>query len=430
MRTIPITLAAVDDVSIEAAHALHWRPVADRWPAGAPAPALRVATLAELALDPAPSAGGAVLALLHTEDAEALAPALADRLLERNIPALFLLADDAAIARLERLACEGVFLARIDDEPASNAATLRTLAQRQPAVDAAVQELAMNRRFSNGMRAQMERLSEELMLASFVQRDFLPKTLPAFGGLDFGVFFRPAGYVSGDIYDVIRLDEHHAGFFLADVIGHGVPAALLTMVIQKSLPTKEITGSTYRLVPPAEALTRLNIELIRQQGESARFASAVYGVIDVRDRSVTIAGAGHPPPLRFRASGETDKIETSGGLLGVFAEEVYQQTSFTLEPDDSLLLYTDGFETAFPDAGADAYGRRTPTTHYLSQFATLAADARSGLPLDAAMTDLAQRLDQQPGSLHQIDDLTAIALSCDPARTSPGPGARLDALAR
>lgn len=429
MRPIPVTLAALDEASIEASHALHWRPIADRWPASAPPPALRVTTFAELDADPSLALGSAALLLAHTEDAEAWLPRLKDRLLERNIPSLALLASPDAAARWAALSSESVLLATPDDDPTALAATLRTLAQRQPAIDAAAQELDMTRRFTNGMRSQMDRLSEELMLASFVQRDFLPKSLPAFGGLDFGVLFRPAGYVSGDIYDILRLDEHHAGFFLADVIGHGVPAALLTMVIQKSLPTKEITGSTYRIVPPAEALTRLNIELIRQQGESARFASAVYGVIDTRDRSVTIAGAGHPRPLCFRASGEVDSVETPGGLLGVFAEEVYGQASFTMAPDDALVLYTDGFETAFPDAGADAYGRRTPTTHYLSQFAQLAHDSRGGLDLETAMTDLAQRLDQQPGSLHQIDDLTAIALTCDPRRVR-APEARLDALAR
>ena len=79
----------------------------------------------------------------------------------------------------------------------------------------------------------MTRLDEELRLAAKLQQDFLPKQLPQVGPIHFHSLFRPAGYVSGDLYDVMRLDEKRVGFFPVDAVGHGMPAALLTMFIKR-----------------------------------------------------------------------------------------------------------------------------------------------------------------------------------------------------
>ena len=109
----------------------------------------------------------------------------------------------------------------------------------------------------------MNRLDEELRLAARLQRDFLPKSLPQLGDVRFHTLFRPAGYVSGDIYDVMRLDEQHVAFYIADAVGHGMPAALLTMFLKHALATKEIYGGGYRLLKPSESMARLNEALRR-----------------------------------------------------------------------------------------------------------------------------------------------------------------------
>lgn len=412
MSTRTITLIATD--SLEHAHADWWRPIADHWPVGAAPPSLQLLTLADALADASSVTGSIAVTILQRPDATA--SILADALAERGVPALFLFPtlDDRSAC----LNSDTVIVESSRANPVVLAANIRALLQRQNYVTSLMQEIGANRRSTTGLRGQMDRVHEELQLAAQVQRDFLPRALPNLSGADFGVLYRPAGYVSGDIYDVQRLDEHHVAFFLADAIGHGVPAALMTMVVCKSLPMKDIVGNSYRLVPPAEALTRLNIELIRRQGESPRFASAVYGLIDTRSGAVTLAGAGHPPPLRLRAGHEPERIMTDGGLLGVFAEEKYTQTSFTLAPDEMLILHSDGFETAFPDPAADAYGRRLPTTHYLEHFNTLAEDLVSTRSLGSAMSRLADRLDEQAGSLHQRDDLSALVLVATPTRAA------------
>ncbi len=412
MATRTITLIATD--SLEHAHADWWRPIADHWPAGAAPPSLQLLPLADALADGSTVTGSAAVAILPRADASATI--LADALAEEGIPALFLF--PTIDERASRLNSDTVIVESSSADPIVLAANIRALLQRQQFVSALLQELGANRRCTTGLRGQMDRVHEELQLAAQVQRDFLPRTLPTLRGAEFGVLYRPAGYVSGDIYDVQRLDEHHVAFFLADAIGHGVPAALMTMVVCKSLPMKDIVGNSYRLVPPGEALTRLNIELIRRQGESPRFASAVYGLIDTRSATVTIAGAGHPPPLRIRPGDPIERVHTEGGLLGVFAEETYDQVTFTLQPDEVLMLHSDGFETAFPDPAADNYGRRLPTTHYLDHFGAFANDLANSRNIALAMTRLADRLDEQTGSLHQRDDLTALALLANPVRAT------------
>src|SRR5579872_4687769 len=146
----------------------------------------------------------------------------------------------------------------------------------------------LNRR-DETLHFHMHRLDEELRLAARLQQDFLPKTLPQVGPIRFHTLFRPAGYVSGDMYDVMRLDEHRVGFYIADAVGHGMPAALLTMFIKHALVTKEIVANRYRLLAPREALSRLNQALIEQNLSQAAFATALYGTIDVHTLEVTLA---------------------------------------------------------------------------------------------------------------------------------------------
>ncbi len=148
----------------------------------------------------------------------------------------------------------------------------------------------------------MHRLDEELRLAARLQQDFLPKTLPQIGPIHFHTLYRPAGYVSGDLYDVARLDETHVCFYMADAVGHGMPAALLTMFIKNALVTKQITPGGYRLLDPGETLERLNASLVDQNLTHATFATAVYGTVNASTLVCRYAGAGHPPPLLMRTT--------------------------------------------------------------------------------------------------------------------------------
>src|SRR5665213_57558 len=212
--------------------------------------------------------------------------------------------------------------------------------------DALREELNSLRRRDETLNYYMHRLDEELRLAARLQQDFLPKILPQLGPVHFHTLFRPAGYVSGDLYDIMRLDEKHVGFYIADAVGHGMPAALLTMFIKHALVTKEISCNTYRRPAPGETLTKLNSSLIDQILSQAAFATALYGVIDVESLEVTIARAGHPNPLLVQTDGSIDTLGCEGPLLGIFPDEQFQDIKFQLRPGERVILYTDGVEVA------------------------------------------------------------------------------------
>jgi len=346
-----------------------------------------------------------------------------DAISEQRLPAVLMV--DHVEQATNRIGSEGFPICAMDEPVEKLAIRLHTLAERQITVDDLAGDLKLAQRHQGGLRSEIHRMEEELHLAATIQRDSLPKNIPEVDDVRFGVLFRPTGYVSGDIYDITRLDEHTVGFFLADAVGHGVPAALVTMVIMRSLHTKDINGNTYRIVPPSEVLDRLNQEMLQHRGLTGRFATAVYGTIDTQTHQVTLAVGGHPPPLLIHADGQAEPLEGTGGLLGVFPEEEYEETSFHLHPNERLLIYTDGFETAFPKSNADEFERRQPTERYLDTFGEV---FQPGLTNEQVVQRLAENLDHQVGSLHQIDDLTALCLSLSPTASVLRGGLRASGL--
>lgn len=247
-----------------------------------------------------------------------------------------------------------------------------------------------------------------MRLASQLQREFLPRELPELGGISFRAMFRPAGYVSGDIYDVQRVDEEHIAFFIADAVGHGVPAALLTMYIKSALHVKEVVpGSTsrYEIVSPDKVLQRLNVNMCRQEGGKVRFATACFGVINCETMKMTISRAGHPLPMLFRANDDFETVDPEGPLLGVFPEAEFQNVDVQLAPGDRMLLYSDGFELAFDKKQGIEYEDRLKELAHGS--------------MDQAIAGMSKLLDRQAGSLHQEDDLTLLLIGAeDPVQIS------------
>lgn len=306
---------------------------------------------------------------------------------------------------------EGIVACPPGTAPEEACVLLQTLLSQAPAIAAMRREIKVLTVQHQGLCSQIGKLDEELRMAAQFQREFLPNELPDIDPISFHVLYRPAGYVSGDIYDVQRLDEHHIGFFVADAVGHGVPAALMTVYIKRSLRGKRIDPTApngYALLSPAQALAQLNADMISTQNGKVRFATACYGVLDLRTMQLTMARAGHPFPMLLR--GEDDHVETvepEGGLLGVFEDEIYDETTVDLKPGDRLLIYSDGFECAFPDDEVTKDGkRRVANENYAKEF----LDLGNGDPA-AAIQRLEDKLDGQAGSLNQKDDLTVLCLA-------------------
>ena len=259
-------------------------------------------------------------------------------------------------------------------------------------------ELALLGRVVDSMRNELEERNEELQLAALVQRDFLPLPLPPLHGVRVATFYRPLAQVSGDVYHLEQLDEDRVSIFLADAVGHGIPAALLGMAICRTLEIRDRTNGTARLLGPSETLDRANRRLVEHQRATTRFATAISGVLDCRTRRLRLAIAGHPPAILLRPGCAPKPIACDGGVLGIFPDEHYEEVEIDLLPNDRLLFYSDGFEQAFTDGAA---------ARHIEEFAKLGGI----LDADQLVEEVASRIDHEHGSLHQADDLTLLCVS-------------------
>jgi sigma-B regulation protein RsbU (phosphoserine phosphatase) len=200
-------------------------------------------------------------------------------------------------------------------------------------------------RINKRLQLAYRHLDEELELARRIQQSFLPQELPELPGVRFAVHYRPCGRVGGDFYDLLRLDEQHVALYVADAMGHGVPASLLTIFLKKGVRPKEIAGQQYRLLPPGEVLEHLNRELLEHGLAENPFITMTYVLLNFRTGRLSFARAGHPHPLYVPRAGEPHCWEVHGSLLGVY-ETHFLTESHDLSPGDKLLLYTDGVDAA------------------------------------------------------------------------------------
>ena len=291
-----------------------------------------------------------------------------------------------------------------DDAPAGEiAARLIAAVELAPALRALRQELSAVRDQKTGSDRLIEEMGEEMRLAARLQRDFLPRRLPEVGLARFGVLYRPATWVSGDIYDIIRLDETHIGFYVADVVGHGMPAALLTMFIKKALQTKRILGASYEIVPPEVAMAELNTDICDQNLSSCQFCTAAYAILEVPTLTLTYSRAGHPEPIRVRrdGSGVAERLGARGGLLGIFPDEQFPSQRVQLASGDRVLFYSDGLE----DALRPPQGQRQPLEQLLGQ--------QMLRPRDEMLLRLSDRMDANRGQSPLTDDVTLLVLDIE-----------------
>ncbi len=261
--------------------------------------------------------------------------------------------------------------------------------------DRLAQTTAEVHRLNRRLRQVHAQIGAEMELARRIQMSFLPRELPEVAGTRFAVQYTLCGRVGGDFYDIFRLDESHVGLYVADAMGHGVPASLLTVFVKKGVRPKDVSGREYRLVPPGEVLGRLNRELVEQAMPDHPFLTMVYALYDHREQTVTFARAGHPNPLHVPRDGEPALWQVEGSLLGVF-DTTFPVQSRRIGPGDKVLLYSDGIDGA-------CFGGRPPGGESL-----LACAARHRqLPIQEFVAALGRDLF---GRGSQPDDLTLLGL--------------------
>lgn len=203
------------------------------------------------------------------------------------------------------------------------------------------------------LRQWEQTMSEEMMLAREVQQRFLPRESPFPRHLRYANMYQPCAQVSGDLAEIFRVNEKTVGFYMTDVSGHGVSAALITAILrgiverhhQNGLTTQ--TGSERRTLGDPETLRRFMRELNNTLSRTlmpGRYATFLLGVLDVTSGRLMMANAGHLSPLVWRRrTGELRPIEVPCNLaLGFVPDWNYELVEDRIEPGDKIILYTDG----------------------------------------------------------------------------------------
>jgi serine phosphatase RsbU (regulator of sigma subunit) len=238
-------------------------------------------------------------------------------------------------------------------------------------------------------KAQIER---ELKIAGEIQRMLVPSRQRSMATIDAAGTTIPCRAIGGDFFDLYDLPDGGFGFAVADISGKGVPAALLAAALQGAFAAHATASAS-----PADAITVGNTVLYgRFEG---KFATMFYGVVEP-DGAFAYCNAGHNPPLLIRASGEMSKLETGGCVLGLFADNHYEEGRLALQPGDLLLLFSDGLPEASNGAGDEFGDERIEAL--LKRHATLAPPEL----LDRILQDVAQFVADAPAR----DDLTIFVL--------------------
>jgi phosphoserine phosphatase RsbU/P len=247
--------------------------------------------------------------------------------------------------------------------------------------------------------ALVDNLTEQLRLAGLVQQDFLPTQLPNSEKVKWASVFLPAEWVSGDIYNAVRIDEKHIGFYVADVVGHGMPAALLTIFLKQALVMRTTVDNTYHIYSPAEVMKNLNKRMATQKLSGYQFATCCYCLLNTETMEMTFARAGHPYPVLLRKGQEPKQLEVRGSLLGVFKEAEYFEDKIQLQQGDKILLYSDGAEP-FIGNYDDLTG-----FHFMKEFMEL-----KDLQIIEMMDRFNMMAQNQNIDPSEVDDITALGL--------------------
>jgi sigma-B regulation protein RsbU (phosphoserine phosphatase) len=239
-------------------------------------------------------------------------------------------------------------------------------------------------------------IQKELEVARRIQLSILPGAFPESDSFRVAARYVPMTSVAGDFYDFLVADDAQAGLLIADVSGHGVPAALIASMVKVAATSQRTMAGD-----PARLLAGMNTVLCGNTQN--QFVTAAYVHLDAASRTLRYSAAGHPPMLLLRNGNVTEIVE-NGLMLAAFEFATYKNAAYPLEPGDRLLLYTDGLIEA-ANANGDFFGQDALSA-LLRQTA--------GLPLSGALDQIISAV--QRWAAAQNDDLTVLICDYAPSR--------------
>jgi sigma-B regulation protein RsbU (phosphoserine phosphatase) len=242
--------------------------------------------------------------------------------------------------------------------------------------------MTLQKTLEEDLKTHNRQMESELELAKSLQQTFLPQSYPEIsinegGGtrsLRFAHLYKPSFTLGGDFLSVLQAGEHKVAVLLCDVMGHGVRAALVTAMLRAI--TSELQGIADS---PAKFLSQMNRLLAESLsgGNQLLFATAFYGVVDLKAMTVTYVNAGSNCVMLARGiSGIVSKLDREhdcGPALGFFPDHVYEAHQLDLQPGDEVIAYTDGIVEA--SDGQSAYGE-SRMSHFISEYFKMKPDQR------------------------------------------------------
>ena len=254
----------------------------------------------------------------------------------------------------------------------------------------------VNKHVESGRTQRRNRRRQQLEMqdAVAVQRRLLPRDLPSFPGLSIAGECRPAGDMGGDYFDVFSMGKK-LGICIADVIGHGLPAALMMANLQAAV---KVTAAEW--LSPSDLCSRVN-ELVCKNGADDKFISFFYAVLDPQTRKLNYSNCGHNAPILCHNDGSIERLAQGGTLLGLRSDERFHEGSLNLVALDRLVLFTDGI----PEAGTsneNEYGE----LRIIELMKTRGASDHARELLDALLHDVSTHCNQQFD-----DDITCVVIA-------------------
>ncbi len=243
---------------------------------------------------------------------------------------------------------------------------------------------------------QLQTIQGEMDTAREIQLSILPPEVPAIAGLDIAARYIPMTSVAGDFYDFVPIDEKRLGILIADVSGHGMPAALISSMLKIALD-----GQAEWATDPARVLDGLNHALCGKF--KGHFVTASYVVVDTERQSLLYAGAGHPPLITMDQSAKQARHFIENGLyLGFFPTATYTAVEIPFKAGDWGVLYTDGI-LEMTDLSEEQFG-----LDRFKQFLQENHDLSAGQFVDALLDELS-RWSSLASGREPEDDITLLA---------------------
>jgi sigma-B regulation protein RsbU (phosphoserine phosphatase) len=211
-------------------------------------------------------------------------------------------------------------------------------------------DVTAQKRAEEKLQRAHDQMRRDLDVAVRIQASLLPTAPPDVPGVSFAWEFEPCDQLSGDTLDVFSLDDRHVGVYLLDVSGHGVPAALLSMTVNRVLSGRasqdfmlkeHAGGSRYRLLPPSKVAEQLNKQFPVDPA-TWQYFTLLYGILDVAAGEFRYMSAGHPGPIHQSHGAATTPLPAHGFPIGLFEGATYEEWRVHLSPGDRLYVYSDG----------------------------------------------------------------------------------------